>query len=147
MRVSDTPSPYPEIPAIYVPGAALNQSVTSALSTTLNELPERVIVNSMFPADCANISLCMKKFVTGFLAEAEQSTSRRATRSLSENNVQLLRSWYRHTVDSGASPPVLVVVLNEIEQFDPEVLQDMFAIIRYTTSADLSMKSIQCTLV
>jgi hypothetical protein len=122
--------PYPEIPVIYAPNVASDTHLVSLLSTSLQDLPGFFFINKMFPIDCPNISQCMRSLISGFLDQCEPNFNHKSTKSLSDNNVELLKIWSRQFILAGDAQPVLVVVLHEFEQFDHDVLQDMFSILR-----------------
>jgi hypothetical protein len=95
--------PYPEIPVIYAPNVASDTHLVSLLSTSLQDLPGFFFINKMFPIDCPNISQCMRSLISGFLDQCEPNFNHKSTKSLSDNNVELLKIWSRQFILAGGA--------------------------------------------
>ncbi|KIM92135.1 hypothetical protein PILCRDRAFT_810149 [Piloderma croceum F 1598] len=139
--------PYCEMPVISVTaGPSLLHEITTRLDpdndgsedSSMEASPPSsshpdTFVTHLFPADRPNIMACMKSLVGGFVDRSPdglEQPKRKPSTSLAPYDIELLEAWYdavRRAHEPG-TPPQLVVLLHDFEQFDPVVIQDLFYI-------------------
>ncbi|KAJ3538531.1 hypothetical protein NM688_g6505 [Phlebia brevispora] len=95
------------------------------------------VVAHVHPGDCPNVMTAMKAIITSFVEKSTDSDTggkypepvkRKASTSLMNYDVNLLRAWYSALIVLRDEPPLLVVFLHDFEKVDPSVMHDVFYI-------------------
>ncbi|KAF8191525.1 origin recognition complex subunit 3 N-terminus-domain-containing protein [Mycena galopus ATCC 62051] len=114
--------PFPELPVITIADLPGGSVFLDHLSDRLDE--DGTMVNHLYPSDCLNLASAMKNLIGGFIERDADAPKRKPT-SLAPYDLNLLQAWYHAAEDPR---PSLVILLHDFEQFDANVLQDMFYI-------------------
>ncbi|KAF9224942.1 hypothetical protein BS17DRAFT_779331 [Gyrodon lividus] len=135
--------PCTELPVISVTTSGTSPSIFDEISSRLESEGQdglfdddngTRIVTHIFPTDCPNITSAMKTLITGFINKTDgklDSVKRKPTTSLSTIDINLLQVWFdtlSATRETDQNTMRLVVILHDIEQFEPVVVQDLFEI-------------------
>ncbi|KAL1748261.1 origin recognition complex subunit 3 N-terminus-domain-containing protein [Schizophyllum fasciatum] len=118
--------PYPEIPAICLTNYTGASAFITELGARIEDEAEAAVI-TLNPDACSNISLCMKALVSGFIEhpviQERVPKLKRRGNTLAAYDLGLLAAWHREVPDIR-----LVAVLNDFEDFDPNIVRHMFEI-------------------
>ncbi|KAJ7031086.1 hypothetical protein C8F04DRAFT_960819 [Mycena alexandri] len=117
--------PFPEVPVITISDLSGGSLFLDHLTTELepDDDDASTLVNHLYPNDCTNITATMKSLIGGFVSVPPK----RKPTSVAPYDLALLQAWY-DSVGGKFFPFPLVVLLHDFEQFDANVVQDMFYI-------------------
>ncbi|KAI5121909.1 hypothetical protein M0805_000238 [Coniferiporia weirii] len=95
-----------------------------------------VLVSTLSPADCSNLTSTLKTLISGFMTadpdilDEDQVQDVRVSRSLAPYDMNLLKAWFDRVrqTRSEAELPKLVVLMNDLEKIEPTLVQDLFYI-------------------
>ncbi|KAJ6459796.1 origin recognition complex subunit 3 N-terminus-domain-containing protein [Mycena vitilis] len=120
---------FPELPVVTIADLSGGSFFLDHLNDRFDE--EATLVNHLYPSDSLNITVAMRNLIGGFIDRDTDAPKRKPAASLAPFDIGLLQAWYDATEDPR---PTLVVLLHHFEQFDANVVQDMFYICSLHTS-------------
>ncbi|KAF8653670.1 hypothetical protein AX16_003821 [Volvariella volvacea WC 439] len=125
--------PRNELPVICITdstsGSHFVDEFNEQLHQRTNSNEGKILTTHIYPTESSNIAAFMKTMITGFVdSDVLDKAKGKSTASLANYDIEYLIAWYNGVLNAYETAPTLVVLLHNFEQFDPNIMQDVFYI-------------------